>query len=128
MAGIPASHKKAAVDCTFAIVGAYTMIFPDISFLVTSERCDQQIHLRAAIAFPDYVTQIGAMKAGDVFVRIAQLKLVNDVVPHALGGARGECRDRNLWKLQAQPAQLAVVRAKFVAPFRNAVGFINCKQ
>ena len=65
------------------------------------------------------------MKAGDVFVRFAQLKLVNDVVAHALRGAGGECGDGTVGKMDSQAAQLAVFGAKLVSPFRNAMRFVD---
>ena len=65
------------------------------------------------------------MKAGNVFVRIAQLQLVKNVVPHPLGGAGGEGRNGTVGKMRAQTAQLPVFRAKLMPPLRDAMGFVN---
>jgi hypothetical protein len=68
------------------------------------------------------------VKAGDIFMGIAKLKLMNDVVPHALRSARRKCRDGPVAKSGAQAAQLAVVGTKFVSPLRDAVRFINGEE
>ncbi len=68
------------------------------------------------------------MKAGNVLVRIAQLKLVKNVVTHAPGGAGGKSGDGTIRKMHSQPAQLPVFRAKFMAPLGDAVGFINGEE
>ena len=65
------------------------------------------------------------MKAGDVFVGIAQLQLLDDVVPHALRGAGGERGDGAVGKIGPQAAQLAIFGTKLVTPLRNAVRFVN---
>ncbi len=65
------------------------------------------------------------MKAGNVFMRLAQRKLPNDVMPHVLRGAGREGRDGAIRKMIAQAAQQAVFGAKLVAPFRNAMRFVN---
>ena len=65
------------------------------------------------------------MEAGNVFVRIAQLQLLKNVVPHLPGGAGGEGRDGMIGKMRAQPAQLPVFGAEFVPPFRNAMRFVD---
>ena len=68
------------------------------------------------------------MKTGNVFVRIAKLQLVQNVVPHAPRRAGRERRDRAIRKLLAQAAQLAVFRTKLMAPFRDTVSFVNRKE
>ena len=68
------------------------------------------------------------MKTGNVLVRIAQLKLVKNVVTHAPGGAGGKSGDGTIGKMHSQPAQLPVFRAKFMAPLRDAVRFINGEE
>ena len=59
---------------------------------------------------------------------VAQLELANDVMPHALRGACGEGRDRAVRKMSAQAAELAVFRPELVAPFRNAMRFVNREE
>src|ERR1700730_6815287 len=68
------------------------------------------------------------MKAGNVFVRIAQLQLVQNVVTHTLGGAGGKGCDRAVRKMRAQPAELTVFRTELVPPLRDAMGFVNRKE
>ena len=68
------------------------------------------------------------MKAGDVLVRIAQLKLLKNVVTHAPGGAGGEGGNGQVGKMHSQRAQLPVFRAKFVAPLGDAVRFIDGEE
>ena len=65
------------------------------------------------------------MEAGDVFVRIAKLELLEDIVAHAPGGAGGEGGDGLIGKVLPQRAELAVLGAKLVAPFGDAVGFVD---
>src|ERR1700685_1597021 len=84
--------------------------------------------LFASSAFFNDVTQVRPVKTRDVFVRIAQLKLVDDIVAHSLSGAGGESCDWTLWKIGAQGVHLPVFRAEFVAPFRDAVRLINHKK
>ncbi len=100
----------------------------DVALRIFAQRVDQQIRLRAPIAFVDHVSKIRPMKAGNVFVRIAQLKLIKDVVPHPPGGARRKSGDGPVRKMGAQAAQLAVFGAKFVPPFRDAVRLIDGEE
>ena len=58
--------------------------------------------MRLLVALMRHVTQVGAMEAGDVFVRLAELELLQDVVPHAAGGAGGEGGDGLIRKMLAQ--------------------------
>ena len=103
-------------------------IHNNISVFVTSQGAHEQIRLRAPITCPHDVAQIGPVEAGDIFFGIAELELVNDVVPHAFRCARCECRERAVGKMDPQAAQLAVVRTKFVSPLRDAVRFIDGEE
>ena len=80
--------------------------------------------MSAGVAFPYDVAQIRAVEAGDVFVRLAQCELRDDVVPDLPRGAGGEGRDGAVWEILAQLAELAIFGTKFVAPFGDAMGFI----
>src|SRR4029077_6140491 len=53
----------------------------------------QQFILRSGVTLANDVSQIGAAKAGDVLVGIAQAELLDNVVADALGGAGGEGGD-----------------------------------
>src|ERR1700686_1648206 len=70
----------------------------------------------------------GPAKAGNVLVRIAQAELLDNVVANALRGAGGERRDGVVGKEFAELAELAVFRAEFVAPFGDAMRFIDGKK
>ncbi len=59
---------------------------------------------------------------------VAQLELLDDVVPHAPRRARRERRDGTIGKALAQPAQLPILRPEFVAPFRDAMRLVDRKQ
>src|ERR1035438_6345970 len=76
-------------------------------------------------ALVGHVSQVRAVEAGDVFVRLAQAQLVQNVLPHALGGARRERRDRLVRKIRPQRTQLPVIRPELVPPLRNAVRFVD---
>ncbi len=65
------------------------------------------------------------MKAGNVFVGIAQLELRQNVVPHMPRRARRKRRDGTIRKLSAQAAQLPVLGTELVSPLGNAVGLID---
>ena len=75
-----------------------------------------------------HVAKVGAVKAGDVFVRIAQPELIENVVPHALRRTGGEGGDGNIGEVLAQAGELAVLRAELVAPFGDAVRLIDGEQ
>jgi len=57
------------------------------------------------------------VKAGNIFVGLAQLELFDDVVTHSLRGASGESRNGPVGKVCAERAHLPVLRAKLVSPF-----------
>ena len=77
------------------------------------------------MTFLDQISQVGPMKTGNVFVRLAKLKLFQNVVTNPLCGARSKSCDRTIRKMNPQTAQLSVFRAKFVAPFRDAVCLVD---
>ncbi len=56
---------------------------------------------------------------------IAQAELLDDVVTDVAGGAGGKGGDALIGEIDAQAAQLAIFWPEFVAPFRDAVSFIN---
>ena len=68
------------------------------------------------------------MEAGDVEIGLAHLQLLQNVVPHLPRRAGGERRNRKLGKAGAQPAQLPVIRSKFVPPLGNAMRLIHRKE
>src|ERR1019366_827095 len=100
----------------------------DVSVLVTPQRAHEQVRLRASVASAHDVAKVGPVEAGDVFVGIAKLELMDDVVPHTLRGARSERGNGAVGKMDPQAAQLAVFRAELVAPLRDAVRFVNGEE
>ena len=99
-----------------------------VAVLVLASALTNRSSLRTSVARAHDVAKVRAVEAGDVLVGIAQLKLLNDVVPHALRGARCKSSDRAVGKLLPQAAQLAVFRTKLVAPLRDAVRFVNGEE
>ena len=81
-----------------------------------------------AITFTDQVSQVRAMKARNVFVRITKLKLAENVMPHPLGGARSKRRNGTVWKRCSETLQLTIFGAEFMSPFRDTVSFVNGKK
>ena len=61
-------------------------------------------------------------------MRIAQLKLRQDIVADALRGAGGESGDGLAGKIRAQRAELPVFRPELVAPFGNAMRFVDGEE
>ena len=68
------------------------------------------------------------MKAGNVFVRITQMELPDDVVPHPPRRARREGRDGAIRKFLPQARQISVIGTEFMSPFRNTVCFVDRKK
>src|SRR5882672_11180839 len=77
------------------------------------------------MTFLHQISQVGPMKAGDVLMRLAKLKLLQNVMTHPLGGAGGKSCDRTIGKMHTQTAQLPVFRTKLMAPFRDAVCLVD---
>ena len=68
------------------------------------------------------------MKAGNVFVGIAQLELMENIVPYPLRGAGGKGGNRLPGKMRAQPAQLPIFRTELVSPLGNAMRLVDGKK
>ena len=75
-----------------------------------------------------YITEILAMKAGDITIRLAHLQLLDNVVPHLPRRARRKRRNRQRRKTRAQAAQQPIVRTKLMSPLRNAMRLIYRKK
>lgn len=54
--------------------------------------------------------------------------MVNDVPAHLFGGRGGKGDDGHFGEITAQRFQVAVFRAKLVAPLRYAMGLVNGEQ
>jgi len=65
------------------------------------------------------------MEADDVLIGLAQLELLQNIVPHVARGAGGEGGDRGLREMLAQGAQVAVFGPELMAPFGDAVSFVD---
>ena len=95
---------------------------------VREQGLNQQTRLRAAVAFPHQVAQIGPVEADDVLIRLSQLELLQDIVPYELGGAGGERGYGAVREILAQGAQLAILRTELMAPFGNTVRFVDGEE
>ena len=84
--------------------------------------------MRSGVTLADDVSQIGAAKAGDVFVGITEAELLDDIVADALSRAGGEGDDGEVRKKFAEAAKLAVLGAEVVAPFGDAMGFVDGEE
>src|SRR5690606_9308729 len=71
------------------------------------------------------VEEVRAIEARYVERRVAQLELLHDVASHTRGGGRRECDDRNRGVTAPDECEPAILRAKVVTPFRNAVCFVD---
>ena len=71
---------------------------------MTAQCAQQHFHLRARFALLHHVLQVGTVKAGNIFVGLAHLQLMKNVVPHALRGAGRKGRDGAVGKMRAQRA------------------------
>src|SRR5260370_14352620 len=65
------------------------------------------------------------MEAGDVFIRLTQMKLGKNIGANVFRCASGEGGNRTVGKALAEAAQLAVFGTEFVSPLGDAVRFIN---
>src|SRR5260370_17474156 len=81
--------------------------------------------LRTRLALLRHIAKIGSMKAGNIFMRIAQPELINDVMTHLPGGAGGKRSDRKAGETIARRAELPGLRTKFVAPLPPPMPLIN---
>src|SRR5229473_8000586 len=88
----------------------------------------QPFILRFCVTLANDVSQISAAKTRDVFVRIAQAKLLDDVVPDALRGAGGESSDGTIRKKFAEAAELPILRPEVVAPFGDAMRLVDGEE
>ena len=125
MAGIPAASSKATVCATRDDRGR---VDDYASGGVGSQGAHEQSGLRARVALFDHVTQIGAMKAGDVLIGIAQAELLDDVVADVARGAGGEGGDGAIGEMLSEAGELAIFGTEFVAPLGNAMRFVNCEE
>ena len=73
----------------------------------------------------DAVTEIGPIETRDVAAWVAQLELFDDVDLDPLGRRRGQGHNRHLRELRPQLFQLAILRPEIVAPFADAMGFVD---
>ena len=98
-----------------------------VAVRISSERAQQKVVLGPRVHFLHHVPQIWPVETGDALMRIAQAELVHDVVPHAPRGAGGKRSNGMVGEMLPQTAQLPVFRTELVAPFGNAVRFIDSK-
>ena len=53
------------------------------------------------------------------------MQLIDNILAHALGCSRGQRHDRHIREMFSQFFQLAVLRAKVVAPLADAMRFVD---
>src|SRR6266545_7743103 len=71
------------------------------------------------------VNEIWPVKAGDITPRLPQLQLLHDIGLHPFG-SRGSQRDHwHVRKMRPQFLELAVLRPEIVAPFADAMRFVD---
>src|SRR6266545_2571707 len=71
------------------------------------------------------VNEIWPVKAGDITPRLPQLQLLHDIGPHPFG-SRGSQRDHwHVRKMRPQFLELAIFRPEIVAPFADAMRFVD---
>ena len=93
-----------------------------------AERRNQQARLHLGVALPHQISQVRPVKAGNVLIRLAQAQLLQNVVADAARGAGRERGDGLIRKIFAQRAELPVLRTEFVAPFGDAMRFVDGKK
>jgi hypothetical protein len=76
----------------------------------------------------DAIGEVRAIEARDVATRVVQMKLLNDVRAHALGGRGGQRHERHARKIFAQRRELPILRTEVVAPLADAMRLINRKR
>ena len=97
----------------------------DVAVGIIAQNFKEKRKLLDAVALADQITQVRTMKAGNVFIRLAEMELGENVSPDVFGCAGGEGGDGAVGKALAQAAELAVFGAEFVSPLGDAVGFVN---
>ncbi len=100
----------------------------DVAVRIIAQDFEQQRQLLDAVALAHQITQIGTVKAGNVFIRLAQMELRQYVRANMTRRASRKGSNRTVGKSLAQAAELAVFGTEFVSPLRNAVGFVNGKK
>ena len=114
-----------AVDDGVSHAGDCWGVYDDASVRDLRDGAEQQLVLRSCVTLANNVTQVGTAKAGDVSVRIAQAELLDDVVANALGGAGGEGGDGTIGEEFAEAAKLPIFGAEVMAPFGDAMCFVD---
>src|SRR5947208_14746501 len=73
------------------------------------------------------VSEIWAVKAGDITARLPQLQLLANIGAHPLGSCCSERHYRHVRKMRPQFLELAIFRPEIVAPFADAMRFVDGK-
>ena len=78
-----------------------------------------------ALLARDAIGEVGAVEAADVNRRVAQRQPFDDVGADAIGRGRREREERHVGEPLAQLGDAAVVGTEVVAPFADAVRFVD---
>ena len=79
----------------------------------------------SGIARDDAVEKIFAIEAADVNAGIVEAQVRNDIGANAFSGGGGERHERSFWEKVAQCGKLAIFGTEIVAPFTDAMGFVD---
>ena len=81
--------------------------------------------LRRLLLGNDAIGEVRTVEARHKNLRLAKAQVLDDVIPHALGGRRRECHEWNVGKPLPKPGDLAILGAEIMAPLGYAVGLVN---
>ena len=71
------------------------------------------------------IREIGAIEAGNENSRIAEMEVANDVRSYSGRGGGRQSHDGYVWQKRTQLRKLTIFRTKIMAPFGNAVRFVD---
>src|SRR5690606_33366968 len=87
---------------------------------------DEVDDLLERLVFWDHaVSEVWAVEAGDERGGIVELEMFDDVIAHAARGGGGERHQRDLGEKAAEFREVAILGTEIVAPFGDAVCFVD---
>ena len=101
-----------------------TLAVDDAAFpLSVFEKLDDL--LRGRVFVQHAVGQVCTVETADEGVRVRELELLDDVLPHTARGGGGERHEGNIGQLFAELRDLPILGAEIVAPLGDAVRFVD---